>query len=179
MVCSGFNYILPYPYVQLFIELQSWEERTFFQPSTLFLPFHFASSKLQGLSMPVPRLCSPVFLLGLIHKQALQPGQGPAPGRSRLFLTKPVCKYHLQSYSQQKPPVYCILASGFLRSLDLICFLSNFITANQSFCSFPKRRALGNQAAASRRRVPPRLKISVITGVPTPPVSSSGVDAEI
>lgn len=156
MVCSGFNYILPYPYVQLFIELQSWEERTFFQPSTLFLPFHFASSKLQGLSMPVPRLCSPVFLLGLIHKQALQPGQGPAPGRSRLFLTKPVCKYHLQSYSQQKPPVYCILASGFLRSLDL-----------------------GNQAAASRRRVPPRLKISVITGVPTPPVSSSGVDAEI
>lgn len=120
-----------------------------------FSSLQLLSSKFPGLGRPVPRLCLQVFLLELIHKQALRPGQGPAPGKSGLFLIKPVCKYHLQSYSQQKSPVYCILASGFLRSLDL-----------------------GHQAAMSRRRVPPRLKISVITGVPTPPVSSSGADAE-
>lgn len=54
---------------------------------------------------------------------------GPSPGISGLFLIKPVCKYHLQSYRQQKSPVYCILASGFLRSLDLekreqVCLLN-------------------------------------------------------
>lgn len=37
---------------------------------------------------------------------------------------------------------------------------------------------LGNQTAVSRRRVPPRLKISVITGVPTPAASSSGAESE-
>lgn len=37
---------------------------------------------------------------------------------------------------------------------------------------------LGNQTAVSRRRVPPRLKISVITGVPGPPISSSGAESE-
>lgn len=37
---------------------------------------------------------------------------------------------------------------------------------------------LGNQTAVSRRRVPPRLKISVITGVPGPAASSSGAESE-
>lgn len=49
--------------------------------------------------------------------------------RSVLSLTKSVCKYHLESYSLQKPPVYCFLAPGFLRSLDLekreqVCMLN-------------------------------------------------------
>lgn len=117
------------PYIHLLITLRSLEEQTFSQPSTLSLPLQLLSSKLQGLGRPVPRLCLQVFLLELIHKQALKPGQGPAPGRSGLFLIKLVCKYHLQSYSQQKSPVYCILASGFLRSLDLekreqVCLLN-------------------------------------------------------
>lgn len=94
-----------------------------------FSSLQLLSSKFPGLGRPVPRLCLQVFLLELIHQQALRPGQGPAPGRSGLFLIKPVCKYHLQSYSQQKSPVYCILASGFLRSLDLekreqVCLLN-------------------------------------------------------
>lgn len=118
----------PYSYIQLFIALRSWEEGMLFQPSTLSLSSLLPLS-CKGLSRPVPRLCLSVFLLGLIHKKALQPGQGPVPGRSRLFLIKPVCKYHLQFYSQQKLPVYCILASGFLKSLDLgkreqVCLLN-------------------------------------------------------
>lgn len=152
---SGLQLYSSLPYIQLLIASRSLEEQTFSQPSTLSLPLQLASAKLPGPGRPVPRLCLQDSLLGFIHKQALQPNHGPAPGRSGLILIKPICKYHLQAYSQQRPPVYCILASGFLRSLDL-----------------------GNQAAASRRRVPPRLKISVITGVPTPPASSSGADSE-
>ena len=46
-----------------------------------------------------------------------------------LSLIESVCKYHLESYSLQKPPVYCFLAPGFLRSLDLekreqVCMLN-------------------------------------------------------
>lgn len=46
-----------------------------------------------------------------------------------LSLIKSVCKYHLESYSLQKPPVYCFLPPGFLRSLDLekreqVCMLN-------------------------------------------------------
>lgn len=126
---SGLQLYSSLPYIQLLIASRSLEEQTFSQPSTLSLPLQLASAKLPGPGRPVPRLCLQDFLLGFIHKQALQPNHGPAPGRSGLILIKPICKYHLQAYSQQRPPVYCILASGFLRSLDLekreqVCLLN-------------------------------------------------------
>lgn len=67
--------ILPYPTIQLLTASRSTEEQVFYQPSTLSLPLQLASSRVQGLSRPAPWLCLQVFLLGLVHTQALQPGR--------------------------------------------------------------------------------------------------------
>lgn len=52
VVASAISF--PYPYIQLLIAMRSLEEQMFYQPSTFFLPFQLASSKLQGLSRPDP-----------------------------------------------------------------------------------------------------------------------------
>jgi hypothetical protein len=53
----------------------------------------------------------------LTHKPCNQSTAQPLVDQG--CLSEPLCKYHLEFYSLQKPPVYCFLAPGFLRSLDL------------------------------------------------------------